>query len=361
MARNGNGNGVNGVNGNGKNGINGLIDEDGYSKLSWKEYQSKVKQIWDDIPHGESKWPVIKAKLGMARWDGIEYTINSNKDTKLGFQRKKVSTRNKNAEQFIKNRKENEKFTDITSEEAAKDWKKKNITQWNVGTKEDPIPSNPTGEKLVKGTDDYNKYFRRYEHRIKVADPFWKTDHGLDYLSGDPENLTYTTKAQWDAKDAGEMAHGKSHIFDVDQHTGDVVYTPRKGFDPHDAKFNKYTFGQKLAEESQKVAKVARKVKPLTKLIPIVGLGMVGIDAKARTQEAIENPTWQNKTQAALGGAELALEGFETATGGVGAVVTTPLQIGLMVANQLVHQTEDEFQRGPRNWQARLDARRGVR
>ena len=56
-----------------------------------------------------------------------------------------------------------------------------------------------------------------------------------------------------------------------------------------------------------------------------------------------------------------ALEGFDLATGGVGGLITTPLQIGLMIADQMVHQTEDEFQRGPRNWQARLDARRGVR
>lgn len=119
----------------------------------------------------------------------------------------------------------------------------------------------------------------------------------------------------------------------------------------------------KLAKETPnyKIAKVARAVKPLAKFVPVVGAGVVGLDVKARTQEAIDNPTWQNKTQAALGGAELALEGFELATGGVGAVVTTPLQIGLMIADQMVHQTEDSFKRPERDWQARLDARRGSR
>ena len=129
---------------------NKFIDEQGFTKLPWKEYQAEVKKIWDTIPHGEPKWPVIKAKLGKGLWDGVEYSINSNKDTKLGFQRKKISTRERNTEKFLKNRKENEKFTDITSEQAAKDWKKKNITDWNN-------KDNPTGKKLVKGTEDYNK------------------------------------------------------------------------------------------------------------------------------------------------------------------------------------------------------------
>ena len=341
--------------------LKGWIDENGFTTKPWSEYRVKAKEIWEKIPYGEDKWKRVAAKLGRGYWETkdsngkkVPHKLKSNKDRKEGFQRTTDAQRAKDAKSFTKNRKENEKWTDITSKEAAADWKKKNITDWNN-------KNNPTGKKLVKGTEDYNKYFRRYEHRIKVGDPFWKTDHGLDYMSGDPENLTWTNKAQWDAKDAGEMKHGSKYIFDVDQHTGDVVYTPRKGFDPHDATFKKYSLGQKLAEESKKVAKLARKVKPLAKFVPIVGAGVVGLDVKARTQEAIENPTWQNKTQAALGGAELALEGFELATGGVGALVTTPLQIGLMIADQLVHQTEDEFQRGPRNWQARLDARRGKR
>ena len=119
----------------------------------------------------------------------------------------------------------------------------------------------------------------------------------------------------------------------------------------------------KLAKETPnyKITKVARAVKPLAKFVPIVGAGVVGLDVKARTQEAIDNPTWQNKTQATLGGAELALEGFELATGGVGGLVTTPLQIGLMIADQLVHQTEDSFKRGAIDWNARRAARHGRR
>ena len=131
-------------------------------------------------------------------------------------------------------------------------------------------------------------------------------------------------------------------------------------------KFTKYDFAKNLAKEAPnykvtKVAKAVKAVKPLAKFVPIVGAGVVGLDVKARTQEAIENPTWQNKTQAALGGAELALEGFELATGGVGAIVTTPLQIGLMFADQMIHQTEDSFSRPERDWDARIASRRGQR
>ena len=344
-----------------------LIDELGRTTLSWEEYRKKAKKIWDSIPRGESKKKVVEEALGIGYWPDkegnmVEWEMNTNQ-SKEGFQRKRKSTRNANQKQTRINRLENEKFTDITSQEAAADWKKKNITQWNVGTKENPIPSNPTGKKLIKGTEDYNKHFRRYEHRIKVADPFWKGDTGLDYLSGDPENLTWTTKSQWDAKDVGEMKHGKDFIFDVDQYDGDVVYTPRKKGNLHDAKFHKYDIGQKLAKEvpTSKVAKALKAVKPIAKFVPIVGAGVVGLDVKAKTQEAIANPTWQNKTQAALGGAEAALEGFELATGGVGAIVTTPLQIGLMFADQMIHQTEDSFQRSETDWDARIASRRSQR
>ena len=131
-------------------------------------------------------------------------------------------------------------------------------------------------------------------------------------------------------------------------------------------KFTKYDFATNIAKEAPnykvtKVAKAVKAVKPIAKFIPIVGAGVVGLDVKAKTQEAIANPTWQNKTQAALGGAEAALEGFELATGGVGAIVTTPLQIGLMFADQMIHQTEDSFSRPERDWDARIAARRGQR
>ena len=311
-----------------------LIDELGRTTLPWKEYQAEVKKIWDTIPHGESKWPVIKRKLGIGYWDGIEYSINSNKDTKLGFQRKKLSTRAKNAEQFIKNRKENEKFTDITSEQAAKDWKKKNITDWNN-------KDNPTGKKLVKGTEDYNKYFRRYEHRIKVADPFWKGETGLDYLSGDPENLTWTTKSQWDLKDAGEMAHGKDFIFDVDQHTGDVSYTPRKGFDPHESKFKKFTGHiEETLQAAKKIKGVTKGAKLVGKAIPYVGLGIAGAGFTGQAKAAVQEGGAKNYAKLGLRTVDLGLEVIDSFTLGLSTPVTLAAQAGLMAV-------EDYIDNGP--------------
>ena len=97
--------------------------------------------------------------------------------------------------------------------------------------------------------------------------------------------------------------------------------------------------------EGYDITKVAKLSKRALRYVPIVGSGIVALNFKATAQEAIDDPTWQNKTQAAIAGADTALEGFELATGGVGGILTTPLQLGFMVADQLVHQTEDDFQR----------------
>lgn len=311
-----------------------LIDELGRTTLPWKEYQAEVKKIWDTIPRGESKWPVIKRKLGIGYWDGIEYSINSNKDTKLGFQRKKLSTRAKNREQFIKNRKENEKFTDITSEQASKDWKKKNITDWNN-------KDNPTGKKLVKGTEDYNKYFRRYEHRIKVADPFWKGETGLDYMSGDPENLTWTTKSQWDLKDAGEMTHGKNYIFDVDQYDGDVTYTPRQDFNPHESKFKKFKGHiDETIQTASKIKGVTKGTKLVGKAIPYVGLGIAGAGFTGQVQAAVQEGGAKNYAKLGLRTLDLGLEVVDLFTMGLSTPVTLAAQASLMAV-------EDYIDNGP--------------
>lgn len=110
--------------------------------------------------------------------------------------------------------------------------------------------------------------------------------------------------------------------------------------------------------KSSKVAKGLKAIKPIARHIPKVGAGIVLMNFLDTKAQAEEDPTWQNKTQAGIAGVDVALEGFELATGGVGAVVTTPLQIGLLIADQMIHQTEDSFKRPERDWQARLDARR---
>ena len=333
MATNGNGNGT-----NGKNGINGFIDEDGFTKLSWEDYRKEAKKIWDKIPRGDSKKAVVEKALGKGLWPDkegnmVHWELNTS-NSKDGFQRKKKSTRDLNQTQTRINRAENEKFTDITSQEAARDWKKKNITDWNNG-------GNPTGKKLVKGTEEYKKYFRRYEHRIKVADDFWKGDTGLDYLSGDPENLTWTTKSQWDLKDAGEMTHGKNYIFDVDQYNGDVTYTPRKGFNPHDSKFK--TFTGHIDETLQ----TAKKIKPLVKgaklagrAIPYVGLGIAGAGFTNGVKAANGNGSAANYAKLGLRTIDLGLEVVDAFTMGLSTPVTLAAQGGLMLI-------EDYIDNGP--------------
>ena len=127
----------------------------------------------------------------------------------------------------------------------------------------------------------------------------------------------------------------------------------------------KYKQAMEIAEQykvSKVVDKAAKATKPLRKVlryVPIVGGGMVLLNAKAQAEEAIQNPTWQNKVQAGIAGADAALEGVELATGGVAGLVTTPLQIGLMIADQMVHQTEDSFTRNTQDWDARRASRRG--
>ena len=333
-------NGVNGINGfNGKNGINGFIDEDGFTKLSWEEYRKEAKKIWEKIPFGESKKAVVEKALGLGRWPDkegnlVEYELNSTKSNKDGFQRKKKTTRAKNQTQTRINRIENEKFTDITSQEAAAEWKKKNITDWNN-------KNNPTGKRLIKGTEDYNKYFRRYEHRIKVADPFWKGETGLDYMSGDPENLTWTTKSQWDLKDAGEMKHGKDFIFDVDQYDGDVTYTPRKGFKPHAAKFQKFKGHiDETIQTASKIKGVTKGAKIVGKAIPYVGLGIAGAGFTDQVKAATQNGTAANYAKLGLRTVDLGLEVLDTFTMGLSTPVTLTAQAGLMAI-------EDYIDNGP--------------
>jgi len=331
-----NGNGANGV--NGKNGINGFIDEDGFTKLSWEDYRKEAKKIWDKIPFGESKKAVVEEALGRGLWPDkegnmVQWELNTSK-SKDGFQRKKKSTRDANQTQTRINRAENEKFTDITSQEAARDWKKKNITDWNNG-------GNPTGKKLIKGTEDYNKHFRRYEHRIKVADDFWKGDTGLDYLSGDPENLTWTTKSQWDLKDAGEMTHGKDFIFDVDQYDGDVTYTPRKGFKPHDSKFKSFKGHiDETIQTASKIKGVTKGAKLVGKAIPYVGLGIAGAGFTNQVKAANNNGSTANYAKLGLRTIDLGLEVVDTFTMGLSTPVTLAAQAGLMAV-------EDYIDNGP--------------
>lgn len=86
--------------------------------------------------------------------------------------------------------------------------------------------NNPLGRKLTPKDD----LFRRIEHKIRIADPFWDTQ--FEFGPGDPENLTWTSKAQWKAKDSLEMSGKNKFIYDVDDITGDIRGIERNKFDP---------------------------------------------------------------------------------------------------------------------------------
>ena len=317
------------------------IDELGRTTLTWPEYQKQADKLLKKVPRGENWQNYLTKELGTGFWEheGVKVDYGFNR-AHGKLKRKRKTVRTANQQQSRINREANEQFTDITSREAAKDWKKKNITDWNN-------KNNPTGKKLIKGTKDYNKYFRRYEHRIKVSDPFWKANTGLDYLSGDPENLTWTTKSQWDLKDAGEMKHGKNYIFDVDQYTGDVSYTPRKGFKPHEAIFNKFTKGMgkvndlsgihgyvTKASTAAKAGKTGKALKAgigLATLGSIAAIGPAGaalgaIDTAQRTNKYKQTGNKLDGIQAFMAGASTA-----TAATGIGEIVSMPLDIANLV------------------------------
>ena len=296
------------------------IDELGRTTLTWPEYQKQANKLLKKVPRGENWQKYLTKELGTGFWEheGVKVDYGFNRaHGKLKRKRKTVRTANQQQSRIT--REANEQFTDITSQEAAKDWKKKNITDWNN-------KNNPTGKKLVKGTEDYNKYFRRYEHRIKVSDPFWKGDTGLDYLSGDPENLTWTTKSQWDLKDAGEMKHGKDFIFDVDQYTGDVSYTPRKGFKAHEAVFDKF---EGAIDHTSKLipTQLAKRAK-----VAAIGAGALlpgGLGTAASAAEVYERNKLYEESKSWLDRLQLGLAQASLLTGwtGAGEIIATPADL----------------------------------
>ena len=328
------------------------IDELGRTTLEWAEYRKKAGEIWNSIPAGQPKKKIVEEALGRGYWpdkDGnmVEWTLKSNKDRLENFQRQPLKTRKRNQEAFTNKRK-----TDLaeTNKLAAKE----DLDAGKVKQKE--IQS-------VKG--------RNADHIVEVQTFGPATEQlNKEYAAGAISEEEYLKRKKI-LSNTGDTAQNFQDLSVIEnQNKKDVVEAKNKALkkmeelNPSARHLDdKYVKAMGLANDYKvtKFAKAIRAIKPLAKFVPVVGAGVVGLDVKARTQEAIENPTWQNKTQAALGGAELALEGFELATGGVGAIVTTPLQIGLMIADQAVHQTEDSFKRPERNWQARLDARRGSR
>lgn len=329
-----------------------FIDKDGFTKLPWEEYRVKAGKIWNSIPAGQPKKKIVEAQLGKGRWPDkngnlIEYTLKSNKDRKENFQRQPVKTRKKNQEAFTNKRK-----TDLT--ETNKLAAKEDLEAGKVKQKEIQSVKGRNADHIVEvqtfgpATEQLNKEYaagaiseEEYLKRKKILSNTGDTAQNFQDLS------VIENQNKKDVVEAKNKALKKMEELNPSARHLDEKYVKAMGI-ANDYKVSKF-------------AKAIRAIKPVAKFVPVIGAGMVGLDVKAKTEEAIRNPTWQNKTQAALGGVEAALEGFELATGGVGGLITTPLQIGLMIADQLIHQTEDSFKRPERNWQARLDARRGKR
>ena len=335
----------------------GWIDENGFTTKPWPEYQKEANKIIQDLPHG-GKWrPQLEEKIGIGYWEfedqgKIPYDMNRTQNKKTGVwsvKRKQKRLRKQHLEK-------------------AGDTRKTRLNNANALMGEEDVKAGKAKQREIQSKPGRN------------ADHIWEvqTFGPAQELLEEEYAKGAITKAEYDKRinilkeqNIGDSAGNLQDLSESTNQTKKNIVEAKNTFLEKAEKTNpstrhldeKYLKAMGIANDYKvsKFAKAIRALKPVGKFIPIVGAGVVGLDVKARTQEAVDNPTWQNKTQAALGGAELALEGFELATGGVGGIITTPLQIGLMIADQMVHQTEDSFKRPERNWQARLDARRGSR
>ena len=216
----------------------------------------------------------------------------------------------------------------------AKAWKKKNITDWN-------LKDNPTGKPITASHPE----FRRFEHRIKVSDNFWKSNDALDlgFKAGDVENLTYTNPAQWKLKDAGEMRYGQYFNFDVDDF-GQVTYTPRSKFHPFELNDTKaYTGKIPLKELAEEAGHAYQRfgINPKRALFANAALAAANQRSiKAGTNMLVEGPNKENIKEFGLGiRDDLIHTGVVKALGAVtgakalsigGTTAAVPLGVGLV-------------------------------
>ena len=340
-----------------KNPYKGWVDADGFTTKDWKTYQAEANKIIQDLPHGKDWQAEIVSKLGKGLWEfedkgKIPYNLNRTTNKKTGkwnIKRKRDEVRAQNLIDAANTRNTRlENANVVMGDEAVEAGKiKQREIQAKPGRNADHITEVQTfgpAQELLE--EEYAKGAitqAEYDKRINIL-----KEQNIGDSAGNFQDISDSAnQTKKNVVEAKNKALKKMEELNPSTRHLDEKYVKAMGL-ANDYKVSKF-------------AKAIRAIKPIGVLVPVVGSGILSMDVKARTHEAIKNPTWQNKTQAALGGAELALEGFELATGGAGALVTTPLQIGLMIADQMIHQTEDSFKRPERNWQARLDARRGVR
>jgi len=322
---------------------NKFIDELGRTTRSKEDYFKQAKKIWDSMPRGSHKWPAIREALGTGYWiprggtEKVEWMIKPNpRNKEFGFQRSQINPgpgstgRTGQMDLTRANRAVNAASTPGREGESAK-WVKKHITEWNEG-------QNPWNTKFTS----LDPEFRQWEHRIKVSDPFWKSaDNDLPYKAGDVENFTWTNPKQVDLKNTGEMKFGKNYIFDVDEFSGDVIYTPRKGFNPHGAKFKSFTGHiEETINTAKKIKGVTKGAKLVGKAIPYVGLGIAGAGFTSQVKAATQEGGVKNYAKLGLRTVDLGLEVIDTFTMGLSTPVTLAAQGGLMAV-------EDYIDNGP--------------
>ena len=320
-----------------------FIDELGRTTRSKEDYFKEAKKIWDSMPRGSHKWPAIREALGTGYWipkggdKKVEWMIKPNpRNKEWGFQRSQINPgagtkgRTGQMDTTRANRAVNAAPTPGREGEASQ-WVKKHITDWNEG-------QNPWNTKFTS----LDPEFRQWEHRIKVSDPFWKSaDNDLPYKAGDIENFTWTNPKQVDLKNTGEMKFGKNFIFDVDEFTGDVIYSPRKGFNPHSAKFQTFTGHiTETINTAKKIKGVSKGAKLAGKAVLGLGLGISAAGAVEGAQAATRDPSAKNYAKLGLRTVDLGLEVLDTFTMGLSTPVTLTAQAGLMAV-------EDYIDNGP--------------
>ena len=324
-----------------------IKDAKGRTTLEWKVYKKKAQEIIAGIPESQRNWQkTVIDRLGIPYFpvDGkkVEFGLN----TRNNLRKKQSTVRTKNMADVQANR------------------------TGSLNNANDLIDHQKLKEGLVKKANIQSKPARNADHIWEVQE-FGPTLKQLEkeYAAGAISKAEYDKRMKifidqnpGDHVDNLQDLHfaqnnKKKDIVDMKNKTLQAMEEGNPSLRHLDPKYKR---AMELAE-GYDITKVAKLSKRALKYVPIVGSGIVALNFKATAQEAIDDPTWQNKTQAAIAGADTALEGFELATGGAGGILTTPLQLGLMVADQLIHQTEDDFQRSTYDWSERRAARHGNR
>jgi hypothetical protein len=328
------------------------IDELGRTTLDWKEYQSRANELLKKVPPN-TKWQnFLTQKLGTGFWEfegkKVDYGFNRARGK---IKRKRATVRQANQAASTAQRTSHLKQANELIPEADLKIGKQLQTKIQAvpGRNADHILEvqtfGPVMDQLNKefaaGAIDQSEYAKRLQI-LKDANPGDSVKNLQDLSATANQN--------------------KKNIVELKNKTLQKMEEANPSFRHLDPKYKQameIAEGYNVSKVINKAAKATKPLRKVLRYVPIVGGGMVLLNAKAQAEEAIQNPTWQNKVQAGIAGADAALEGVELATGGIGGLITTPLQIGLMIADQMVHQTEDEFERSTYDYASRRRYRTG--